>query len=218
MFQKTFSFTGTLLLAGAMVLMLPGLSPAQYIGGHGGAGRFGGGHFGAYHGGYRYGYPHDSAYRHNGYYSHYPSYGYDAGYGYPNYYSAYSGSDYDLSYSNSSGAVDRYPYDNPRLQPDLRDPGPYALDNTVAPPDTNAHITVTVPVNGKVWFDGSETTSTGTIREFRSPPLTSGRQYSYGVQARWNENGRDVTQTQQVNVTAGAHVSVNFPIAPNNGR
>src|SRR5438128_100858 len=48
MFQKTFSFAGTLLPVGAAVLMVPGLSPAQHGGGHGGGGHGGGGgeHFG----------------------------------------------------------------------------------------------------------------------------------------------------------------------------
>jgi hypothetical protein len=32
------------------------------------------------------------------------------------------------------------------------------------------------------------------------------------VQARWNENGHDVTQTQQVTVSAGASVRVDFPV------
>jgi uncharacterized protein (TIGR03000 family) len=230
MFQKTFSFTGILLLAGAAVLMMPGLSQAQHGGGHGGnqfsGGHFGGYHGGVYHGGYRYGYPHDYSYRHNGYYSHYPSYGYYGGNGYgyyggngyySNYYSDYSAPGYDLGSTNSNGAVDRYPYDNPRLQPDLRDSGPFPLDNSVAQPDTTAHITVGVPANGKVWFDGSEMTSTGTIREYRSPPLTPGGRYSYEVQARWNERGRDVTQMQRIDVSAGARVSVNFPVPPRSG-
>ena len=43
MFHKTFSFAGTLLLGGAVVLMAPGLSQAQHGGGHGGGGHGGGG-------------------------------------------------------------------------------------------------------------------------------------------------------------------------------
>jgi hypothetical protein len=38
MFQKAYSFVGTLLLAGTAVLMMPGLSQAQRAGGHGGGG------------------------------------------------------------------------------------------------------------------------------------------------------------------------------------
>jgi uncharacterized protein (TIGR03000 family) len=232
MFRKALSFGIMLVLAGAAVFGTPSSGLAQRHGG-----------------GYRYGYPQTYSYRHNGYYSQYPSYRYYAGYGYyPNYYSEYSpfavsGSGYDLGYSNSNGAVvaDAYPYDNPRLQPDLRDSGSYGavtptnpygsfsyspsaarnqtlyypsstftLDNTLAQSNTTAHITVTVPANGEVWFNGSETTSTGTVREYQSPPLTPGSRYTYEVRVRWNANGHEVTQTQRVGVTAGAHVNVSF--------
>jgi uncharacterized protein (TIGR03000 family) len=53
--------------------------------------------------------------------------------------------------------------------------------------------------------------TTGPVRTYASPPLAEG-QYSYEVRARWNENGQEVTQTQQVGVTPGAHVEVNFPL------
>ena len=73
---------------------------------------------------------------------------------------------------------------------------------------------MTVPAGAQVWFDGTATTSTGSVREFDSPPLTPGNRYSYEIQARWNENGQEVSQTQQVVVTAGAHVDVKFPAPP----
>ena len=50
MFHKTFSFAGTLVLAGASILLVPGVGEAQRGGGgHGGGGHFGGGaaHFGS---------------------------------------------------------------------------------------------------------------------------------------------------------------------------
>jgi uncharacterized protein (TIGR03000 family) len=86
-----------------------------------------------------------------------------------------------------------------------------------APPaqaDTSAHLTVTVPEGAEVWFDNTATTSTGSVRKYHSPPLTPGSRYTYSVRARWNESGREVTQTQQVEVTAGAHVNVRFPVPP----
>ena len=49
----------------------------------------------------------------------------------------------------------------------------------------------------EVWFNGTPTTSTGPARQFASPPLTPGTRYSYDIRATWNENGREVTQTQQ---------------------
>jgi uncharacterized protein (TIGR03000 family) len=73
---------------------------------------------------------------------------------------------------------------------------------------------VNVPAGAQLWFDGKATTTTGSIRQFDSPPLTPGSRYSYEVRARWNENGHEVTQTQQVEVSAGAYVNVQFPERP----
>ena len=36
--------------------------------------------------------------------------------------------------------------------------------------------------------------------------------WTYGVQGRWTENGKEVTQTQKVEVGAGTHSQVDFPI------
>ena len=75
-------------------------------------------------------------------------------------------------------------------------------------------VTVNVPAGTQLWFDGKATTTTGSVRLFDSPPLTPGSRYSYEVRARWSENGHEVTQTQQVVVSAGAHVDVKFPVTP----
>jgi uncharacterized protein (TIGR03000 family) len=80
-------------------------------------------------------------------------------------------------------------------------------------PDPVAHVTVKVPVDAQVWFADTPTTSKGPLRQFNSPPLTPGSQYTYDVRASWNENGQAVTQTQHVEVSAGAHVNVSFPIS-----
>jgi uncharacterized protein (TIGR03000 family) len=57
------------------------------------------------------------------------------------------------------------------------------------------------------------------VRAFQSAPLTPGQQYTYEFRARWkNDDGREVTQTQQVIVTAGAHVRVDFPVPPGAAR
>src|SRR5262249_10294447 len=83
---------------------------------------------------------------------------------------------------------------------------------TPAQPTTAAHVTLKVPANAEVWFEGTKTTTTGAVREFESPPLTPGRRYTYQVRARWKENGHEVTQTQKVEVTAGAHANASFPV------
>jgi uncharacterized protein (TIGR03000 family) len=103
--------------------------------------------------------------------------------------------------------MDNVTYETPQL----------ATGNTAGAPglvDLLAHVRVQVPAEAKVWIDGTDTTSTGPVREFNSPPLTPGKQYSYDIKATWNENGHDVTQTQHVKVSAGAHANVAFPIMP----
>lgn len=81
---------------------------------------------------------------------------------------------------------------------------------TMAQTDEAASITVRVPADAQLWFNGTPTKAAGRIREFRSPPLPAGT-YIYHVQARWSENGEKVTETRQVEVTPGANVEVDFP-------
>ena len=86
--------------------------------------------------------------------------------------------------------------------------------STPAPIHTLAHVTVRVPSQAAIWIDGTKTASTGSVREFESLPPTPGSHYTYDIKASWNENGHEVSQTQKVDVTAGAHVNVKFPIPP----
>jgi uncharacterized protein (TIGR03000 family) len=78
----------------------------------------------------------------------------------------------------------------------------------------NADIILKVPAGARVWFNGVPTTATGAVRVFHTPPLAPETQYFYDVRARWIENGREVTQEQQVAFRAGAEVRVYFPIPP----
>jgi len=230
MFLKVFSFGGLLLLAGAMVLVTPGLGQARGGGGHGGgghgggggfhAGGFGGGHIGGFRGGYHGGYSGHYGYR-GGYYGyrHYPYWG---GYGAYPYYGAYNSYDYS-SDPNALGAVT----EDSGYYGTYGDTAPYYSGggSSLTPPnlgyqsatfpvtDNSAHVTVNVPAGAQVWFGGTPTTSTGTVRDYQSPPLTPGRQYAYEIKASWKENGKEVIQAQQVEVTAGGHVSATFPTA-----
>jgi uncharacterized protein (TIGR03000 family) len=98
-------------------------------------------------------------------------------------------------------------------QPELsRQPGPVTAPPPAArkPADARAYVTLMVPEGAEVWFEGKKTTATGIVREFRSPPLDPGYQYSYDVRVRWRQKGEDMTQTRQVIVTAGADVVLDF--------
>jgi uncharacterized protein (TIGR03000 family) len=235
MHQKMFSFGGTLLLAGAAVLMTTGAVQAGG-GGHGG-GSHAGGHVGGFRGGstgYRGGYYHGS---YGGGYGYRPYYGYRHYYGgyYPNYsfYNYYpyldgggSGGDYG-SYGNAYSLGDTYADYATLLNETLTYRSGYrglsdeeyqayaaasaSNRSAPAPVDAIAHVTVRVPAEAQVWIEGTKTASTGPVRQFQSPQLTPGSKYTYDIKASWNENGHDVTQTQKVEVTAGAYISVAFP-------
>ena len=73
-----------------------------------------------------------------------------------------------------------------------------------------AEITVLVPADAEVFFDGEPTVQKGAERHFVSPPLPVGKKYHYDVVARWKEGDKTVEQTRQVEVTGGAAVRVDF--------
>ncbi len=78
------------------------------------------------------------------------------------------------------------------------------------PPDLMAHLTVLVPEGAELWFNGAKVEGEGAVRKFHTPPLESGRRYSYEVRVRWRKDGRDITDTHKVRVTAGAQATVDF--------
>jgi uncharacterized protein (TIGR03000 family) len=173
-------------------------------------------------GGYRYGFVggyHYRPYHWGGYHGwHHPYYGWGAYY--PNYggYSSY----YPNSY-NTDPSYGYNPYDSSYPSSgSLTDPGatgfyPSGYSAFPAPSDSRALVTVIVPASAKVWFDGTATVSTGPVRQYSTPPLTPGRQYTYWARARWNENGREMNQLQPIDVTAGGHFHVRFPAPPSTG-
>jgi uncharacterized protein (TIGR03000 family) len=212
----------------AAVFAMAGPAWAQHHGGGGHGGGFHGGsphadgfHFGGMHpGGFHSNGFHGGRFRHGGYfpgfyygydapYGYYPSYGYYSPYSsYPSYGLGY-GADSAPGYPDSSGGVaPSYPSGYLTLEPPST-----VRPTTAAQADSTVHVTVSVPANAELWVDGSKTTSTGSVREFLSPPLTPG-QYAYEIRAHWTEDGHDFTQTQKVAVSPGAHIAVNFPIGP----
>ena len=71
-------------------------------------------------------------------------------------------------------------------------------------------IQMHVPSDARVWIDGDATSQTGAAREFVSPPLTPGREYTYHVRVQWEENGKAVESTRPVAVHAGDRINLNF--------
>jgi uncharacterized protein (TIGR03000 family) len=73
-----------------------------------------------------------------------------------------------------------------------------------------AEITILVPPDAEIFFDGDATSQRGTERLFITPPLEVGKKYHYDVLARWKEAGKSVEQTRKVEVSGGAKVRVDF--------
>jgi uncharacterized protein (TIGR03000 family) len=68
-----------------------------------------------------------------------------------------------------------------------------------------------VPANSQVIVDGVKTTSTGTSREFVSPPLTPGKTYLYTIDVRTtNSEGKVVDEVRKVQVRANDWWTVDF--------
>jgi uncharacterized protein (TIGR03000 family) len=228
MFRKAFTCWGLPALAAAAVLLAADANQAAARGGGGGG--WGGAHVGGfrggfsrggysrgYYGGYRGGY---GGYR--GYRGYRSSNGYGGySYGYYPYYNAYPYSYGSYSYTDSYPYADSYPFYSSDLSPwagwtyGPQNYGSYlsptAWKTNGAQAGSIAQVTVKLPANAELWFDGKKMKTPGRVREFDTPGLTPGHQYTYKVKARWKQNGHTVTQTRQVALSAGAHVRVNFP-------
>jgi uncharacterized protein (TIGR03000 family) len=77
--------------------------------------------------------------------------------------------------------------------------------------DNMARIRVVVPDGARVWFDNQPTKQTGSVRNFESPALKPGHEYTYDVKAQWrDQNGKEVTRTRHIDVRANGSVTVDF--------
>jgi uncharacterized protein (TIGR03000 family) len=84
-----------------------------------------------------------------------------------------------------------------------RVPTPDAPANTVL-------LNVQVPTDAKIWIEGQETKQTGNSRQFVTPALTPGQQYTYTVKAEWTEGSQKISRTRRVPVQAGQGVNINL--------
>ncbi len=63
-------------------------------------------------------------------------------------------------------------------------------------PGVEATITVRVPADAELFFDGMPTKSKGVERVFATPPLDAARTFHYNVLARWQEQGKTVERSR----------------------
>jgi uncharacterized protein (TIGR03000 family) len=85
---------------------------------------------------------------------------------------------------------------------------------TSAPGDRKIRVRLIVPADAEVWFDGTKTSETGATRDYVSPALAFGKDYSYEIRVRWIANGQPVEQTRKVSVRPGALTTVDFTKSP----
>jgi uncharacterized protein (TIGR03000 family) len=176
--------------------------------GHGGGHGWSGGGWGGgvrYYAGYRnFGWPY--RYYRNSYFRPYVYgyFGYPYVYGYGGYLSSYYGyPSYYYSYPS-----DYYVNGNNDFYGNAPPAGEYVVGRPVS---DVAQVQFRLPdPQATIWVQGQEITSTGAVRQFRSPQLDPSQQYTYTVKAQWNDNGKLVTDERQVKVQANALAVVDF--------
>jgi uncharacterized protein (TIGR03000 family) len=75
-----------------------------------------------------------------------------------------------------------------------------------------ATIQMIVPAEAQITFDGTPTSSRGTLRTFVSPPLAPGKQYHYyNVRVRSMANGQKLDETICICVREGDAITISYP-------
>jgi uncharacterized protein (TIGR03000 family) len=71
-------------------------------------------------------------------------------------------------------------------------------------------VNVSVPANAQIWFGDVKTDRTGLLRQFVSPPIIPGRDYTYDVKVVLTEGGKEVTHSRHITVHAGDVINLTF--------
>jgi uncharacterized protein (TIGR03000 family) len=78
------------------------------------------------------------------------------------------------------------------------------------PPTSNsAYLRIRVPKDAEVLVEGNKTTTTGTVREFVSPPLDPGKNLIYSIVVRYTDvGGKKIEETHSVRVHANDRLDI----------
>lgn len=77
-------------------------------------------------------------------------------------------------------------------------------------PEPGAVLSVRVPAAADIWIADGKTSQRGEWRQFATPLLAAGQTFTYEIRARWQENGKDVERTREIQVRAGDRLTVDF--------
>jgi uncharacterized protein (TIGR03000 family) len=109
----------------------------------------------------------------------------------------------------------------PRTPPVPTPPKPAALNRSSIERTRSGLgiLTVRVPYDAKVTINGAPTKSLGSVRQYSCDGMLPGRTYKFEVKAEVVREGKIVTDTQMVSLTAGERrrVAFNFDVRSTEG-
>jgi uncharacterized protein (TIGR03000 family) len=92
--------------------------------------------------------------------------------------------------------------------PPAAGPGQPPAEKQPPPTSNNAHLRIRVPKDAEVLVEGRKTATTGTVREFVSPPLTPGKNMIYSIRVRYSDGGKKIEETHSIRVHANAQLDI----------
>lgn len=101
----------------------------------------------------------------------------------------------------------------PTINPFLAGTAPHSTNTPATSTVTNrdrARLIVRMPTEAVLYVDGRKVDGTGPLREFTTPQLPVGRDFSYVMKTETMRNGRPESSMQKVMFRAGEIVSVDF--------
>lgn len=135
---------------------------------------------------------------------------YDSGYSSTNYGS--TGSTYAPSYSSG------YPteYEVGQSAPASRASSATLVSALKPVANDEIHLTLSIPEGAKVFVNGNQTTSTGSIRHYVSKNVESGATYRFEIRAEVERDGKIVSDTKSLVLSGGDSQQLNMPLVAAN--
>lgn len=87
---------------------------------------------------------------------------------------------------------------------------PFRGNNGYVSTPMPARISIKIPENATLFIDGKKNEKPGTQREFTTPPLPFGKEFSYSLKLEKKKNGQPEEVLQKVVFQAGETVTVDF--------